>query len=67
VSAEHVALIPQCAECLAVWLPDDEDRWLAYLDTDSELAEASTEWRPLRVRPYRLSGGRPEHRARPLV
>lgn len=27
VSAEQVALIPQCAECLDMWLPDDEDRW----------------------------------------
>jgi RNase P subunit RPR2 len=37
VSAEQVALIPQCAECGEVWLPADEDRWRAYLDTDSEL------------------------------
>lgn len=37
MSAEQVALIPQCAECGAVWLPADEDRWGAYLDTDSEL------------------------------
>ena len=27
----------QRAECLEVWLPGDEDRWRAYLDTDSEL------------------------------
>jgi hypothetical protein len=27
VSAEQVALIPQCAECGEVWLPADEDRW----------------------------------------
>jgi hypothetical protein len=37
VSAEQVALIPQCAECGEVWLPVDEDRWRAYLDTDDEL------------------------------
>jgi hypothetical protein len=37
VSAEQVALIPKCAECLAVWRSDDEERWLAYLDTDGEL------------------------------
>jgi hypothetical protein len=37
VSAEQVALIPQCAECGEVWLPGDEDRWKAYLDTDDEL------------------------------
>lgn len=37
MSAEQVALIPQRAECGKVWLPTDEDRWRAYLDTDSEL------------------------------
>jgi hypothetical protein len=37
MSTEQVALIPRCAECLNVWLPSDEDRWRAYLDTDSEL------------------------------
>lgn len=37
MSAEQVALIPQCAECGEVWLPADEDRWRAYLDTDDEL------------------------------
>jgi hypothetical protein len=37
VSAEQVALILRCAECLEVWLPDDDDRWRAYLDTDDEL------------------------------
>ena len=37
VSAEQVALIPQCAECRQVWLPQDEDRWRAYLDTEDEL------------------------------
>jgi predicted RNA-binding Zn-ribbon protein involved in translation (DUF1610 family) len=37
VSAEQVALIPRCAECGDMWLPDDEDRWRAYLDTDDEL------------------------------
>jgi ATP-dependent Clp protease protease subunit len=37
VSAEQVALIPRCAVCGEVWLPDDEERWRAYLDTDSEL------------------------------
>jgi hypothetical protein len=34
MSAEQVALIPRCAECGKVWLPVDEDRWRAYLDTD---------------------------------
>jgi len=37
VSAEQVALIPQCAECDRVWLPDDGDRWQAYFDADDEL------------------------------
>jgi hypothetical protein len=37
VSAEQVALVPQCTECGEVWLPADEDRWRAYLDTDHEL------------------------------
>ena len=37
VSAEQVALIPQCAECHRVWLPDDGDRWQAYFDADDEL------------------------------
>jgi hypothetical protein len=36
VSAESVALIPECAECDARSLPADEERW-AYL-TDDELA-----------------------------
>jgi hypothetical protein len=30
VSAESVALIPECAECVAVWLPDSGERWRAY-------------------------------------
>jgi hypothetical protein len=37
VSAEQVALIPPCAECGEVWLPTDEERWSAYLNTDSEI------------------------------
>ena len=41
MSAESVALIPQCAECDACWLPANEDRWRAYLGGDdlAELAE----------------------------
>lgn len=35
MSAEQVALIPQCAECHVVWLPTDETRWSA-LHTDDE-------------------------------
>ncbi len=37
MSAEQFASIPQCAECHEVRLPDDEERWRAYLDTDDEL------------------------------
>jgi hypothetical protein len=38
---ERVALIPKCAECEAVWLPADEERWQAYL-TDDEPAELAS-------------------------
>jgi hypothetical protein len=31
---ESVALIPKCAECEAVWLPTDEERWHACLAGD---------------------------------
>jgi hypothetical protein len=34
VNSRSVALIPRCAECEAVWLPADEDRWSAYLTDD---------------------------------
>jgi hypothetical protein len=34
VSAEGVAVIPQCAECGEVWLPSDQSRWEAYLTDD---------------------------------
>jgi hypothetical protein len=39
VSAERVALIPKCAECVAVWLPADEERWQAHLGCDEYLDE----------------------------
>jgi hypothetical protein len=35
VRAEGVALIPSWAECDARWLPADEDRWEAWLASDS--------------------------------
>jgi len=38
VSAESIALIPQCAECGEVWLPADSERWAAHL-TDDEPPE----------------------------
>jgi hypothetical protein len=34
MTAERIALIPQCAECGEAWLPANENRWRAYLDTD---------------------------------
>lgn len=43
VSAESVALIPTCAECEALWLPADEERWqttsaaTGYLDAPGEV------------------------------
>jgi hypothetical protein len=37
VSAEQVALIAHCAECDALWLPDDEERWSAYLTDDERV------------------------------
>jgi hypothetical protein len=30
VSAEGVAVIPQCEECRKVWLAADDGRWQAY-------------------------------------
>ena len=30
MSADQVALIPQCQECQRVWLPSDLDRWHTY-------------------------------------
>ena len=41
MSAESVALIPQCVECVEcgeVWLPTDGQRWKAYL-TDGDPLE----------------------------
>jgi hypothetical protein len=37
MSAERVALIPQCVECLERWLPGDQERWRAYLDCDGDV------------------------------
>jgi len=34
VRAENVVLIPKCAECDAIWLPADKERWRAYLGCD---------------------------------
>ena len=37
MQADRVALIPECAECQATWLPADEGRWRAYLDCEEDL------------------------------
>jgi hypothetical protein len=37
VSAEPVALIPQCQECDLIWLPDHEERWRCYLGDEDNL------------------------------
>jgi hypothetical protein len=34
VNPEPAVLIPWCAECKAVWLPADENRWRVYLGSD---------------------------------
>ena len=34
MSAESVALIPECAECERPWLPADSHRWQAWLTCD---------------------------------
>jgi hypothetical protein len=39
VNAQQVALIPRCAECEAVWLPADEERWQAHLGCDEHFDE----------------------------
>ena len=35
MSTEQVALTPQCAECNKLWLPADDERWRAYLGSDT--------------------------------
>jgi hypothetical protein len=32
MSVDHTAVLPECAECLDVWLPSDEERWRAFVD-----------------------------------
>lgn len=44
LSAQQVALIPQCAECRGVWPAADDDRWRAYLDMEDELVFYSPGW-----------------------
>jgi hypothetical protein len=42
MSAERVAVILRCAECEAVWLAGDEERWRAYLTDDEQSVAIST-------------------------
>jgi hypothetical protein len=44
--AESVALIPRCTECDALWLPDDEERWSAYLTDDEHVRGLARQLRP---------------------
>jgi RNase P subunit RPR2 len=37
MAAERTAQTLECVECGKVWLPADDERWRAYLDTDDEL------------------------------
>jgi hypothetical protein len=37
--ADQVALVPECAECGARWLPGDPERWRPYLGVDEDLDE----------------------------
>ena len=38
MSAEPVQLIPRCAECKAVWMPADKERWQArWIDGPDEV------------------------------
>lgn len=39
MSAESVALIPECAECEARWVPADEERWRLHLGCEEDLDE----------------------------
>lgn len=34
VNSDRGTLIAKCAECEAVWLPADDERWRAYLGGD---------------------------------
>jgi predicted RNA-binding Zn-ribbon protein involved in translation (DUF1610 family) len=40
VTIEPVALTPLCPECGDLWLPDDRERWRAYL-TDDQPSEVA--------------------------
>ena len=42
MTAESVALIPQCAECEAEWLPTDHERWRASSAATSSTSRPSS-------------------------
>ena len=39
VRIEDVALVQRCAECGALWRPNDRERWRAYLGYEDDLDE----------------------------
>jgi hypothetical protein len=44
MSAEPVALIPQCEECNRVWLSHKRDGWRCYLDDEDNLVFYCHDW-----------------------
>jgi hypothetical protein len=34
MASADVALVPKCAECDTIWLPNDPERWRAYVGGD---------------------------------
>jgi hypothetical protein len=55
VSPESVVLIPSCAECDALWLPPDEERWRAYHKDDELVADLEKMVERTRVELERLA------------
>jgi hypothetical protein len=54
VDAQKIALIPECVECEARWLPADPERWQAWLTDDDppELAFFCPECAERELQPY---------------
>jgi RNase P subunit RPR2 len=66
VSAEQLAVTAHCIECNEVWLPADEARWRAYLDTANKIVfycaecarrEFDSDW-ARRIAPGKLAASR---------
>jgi hypothetical protein len=55
VSLERIALIVHCAECGALWLPPDEERWRAYHKDDELVADLEKMVERTRVELERLA------------